>query len=309
MIRRITTVLSPWISGHFRPLPAGRFEWLVARLAFAWVVWVTFQDTRPFALDSQDSPVGIAHFVPLDFLSHQYARPVILTLVALALACYVIAGRLLAWALLFLTVASTLTNTLLNSQGYILHAYQIVTLTLLGQTVVAFYHRKKNNSGITLPAATTRGHFLYYSQGVVLGTYVVAALAKIFNSYGMWLWNSKYLGIELVKSHRQVYYQKLDPALIDEIGPAIWLQEHPFVAQLIFGGGFFLELLALLGLRSRGWAFCFGVALIIMHRCVYSIMRLEFPYNELLLAIFCLNLPYWIGRLRSGTPTARGSDR
>lgn len=114
-----------------------------------------------------------------------------------------------------------------------------------------FSQRKKWRAGTAGVSGTWSAYLL--QSGVILGTYVIAALSKVFNSRGMWVWNSKCLGIELVKSHRQVYYQHCDPALADTIGPAIWLQEHPLFSQISFGSDFFLELFTLIGLRNRGW--------------------------------------------------------
>ena len=261
------------------------------RVLFACVVAYTFKDTRPYSFESQPAPVGIAYVLPLQFLSLPGVREAIVGLVGISLILYVW-GRVLRWALLTLTVCSILTNTMLNSQGFILHAYQIVTLTLLAQTVLAFVHASKKR--VHWSDAVKRSQFLFYSQGIILGTYVVAALSKIVNSRGMWVWNSKYLSAELIKSHRQVYYQKLDPALAEEIGAALWLQAHPFLSQVIFGSGFFLEIFAFVAMLGRKWALVFGLSLIGMHRGIYHLMRLEFPFNELLIVIFLVNIPYWI---------------
>ena len=69
---------------------------------------------------------------------------------------------------------------------------------------------------------------------------------------------------------------------------------HPLVATAVYAGGFFLELFALVGMRSRAWAAFFGVALVLMHRGIYLIMNLKFVYHELLMLIFLVNVPFWI---------------
>jgi len=287
---QLSKKLRAFLGERLRPKPASAGEWFWMRLLFACVVAYTFNDTRPYGFESQPAPVGIAYILPLQFLSFPGVREAILGIVGIALLCYVL-NRGLRWALLALTICSILTNTLLNSQGFVLHAYQIVTLTLLGQTILAFHHQSKRGSAFS--EALKRSQFVFYSQGIVLGTYVVAALSKVINSRGQWLWNSKYLSGELIKSHRQVYYQKLDPALAEDIGAAVWLKAHPFLSQVIFGSGFFLELLALAALLGRWWALGIGLSLIAMHRGIYTLMRLEFPFNELLVLIFLVNLPYW----------------
>src|SRR5205085_2346898 len=94
----------------------------------------------------------------------------------------------------------------------------------------------------------------YYSRSIILFSYCASALNKIITSRGLWVWQSKYLCIEMVKTHRYDYYKDLDPAMAGDPTAALWLLQHPFVAQVVFGAGFFLEALAFLGLRDRLWS-------------------------------------------------------
>ena len=61
---------------------------------------------------------------------------------------------------------------------------------------------------------------------------------------------------------------------------------------MIFAPGFVLELFAFLILLNRRWAFGMGAALIAMHFGIGWIMRLHFPEFEVLVLLYCVNLPF-----------------
>ena len=128
-----------WAPRHWQPQPVGEFEWFCLRIFFATVVAWSFLDERPFKLAEQPDPNGVAHLISLTFLNAPHARTIVWSLVGLFLVAYVAGSWLGRWALLVslasLTVLSTLVRTYANSQGYINHAHQVVTLTLLAQSL------------------------------------------------------------------------------------------------------------------------------------------------------------------------------
>ncbi len=296
---RVRRWFARWRRGRFVPLPVSRPEWFIMRLLFAAVVFHSFLDWKPFTYDSQPRPTGIAKLLPLTFLNHEAAFAISKTIAGVFLAIYLTGFRTaLLVSLPVLTLGSTLVRSFANSQGFTHHGYQIVTLTLLAQTAVVWYvsiwEWRRGERWRFAPGVTLSSYLAYYSQGVILATYVIAALTKIIKSKGLWVANARYICIELVKSNRTMYYKSLDPELAGTPAVAVWLLKHPLLATVFFGAGFLLELCALAGLRDRGWAFLTGVALIVMHRVIMLTMGLTFHYNEALLAIFLLNVPFWL---------------
>ena len=288
--------LKAWFREGFRPVPVGKWEWFLMRLFFAGVALWDFWDFHPFAYPDQPVPVGVAKIFDLTWLNHDWAFPAFKVIVVVGLLSYV-AGKGLVISLPVLTVAHTLMRTYENSQGSIHHSHQIVTLVLMVQAAVVLWERWQiwkgrkpfpREDGITL-----RSYLVYHTQAFVMATYVIAALSKTINSKLMWVWNSPYLAMDLVKSHRVSYYRTLDPELAGDPEIAQWVFNHPWISRVGFGGAFFLELFALLAMRNRAWAFWVGLATIALHRSINAIMHINFQRNELVILIFLVNLPFW----------------
>jgi hypothetical protein len=301
-----------WIGGGYTPESIRGWEWTVMRLGFACLVLWESRDWHPFDFAGQPSPVGLAKLVNLTWLNHRGVLDEMLAplvtllgpladwlgmgghgrfdsmLVLAAVSCVLYAvGIGLRWVLPVLALEHTLIWTYYNSQGYQHHGHQLVTLVLWVQVAVVWWKR-------AVTSAELRAWLWFYVRGIILFSYTTSALTKIVASRGLWLWNSKYLCAELVKSHRLSYYKELDPALAGDPPAAMWLLHHPFVAQAMFGMGFFIELFAWLGLRDRRCSAIMGAAIIIMHFNIAWLMRLNFDNHVWLCAIFLLNVPGWI---------------
>jgi hypothetical protein len=158
---------------------------------------------------------------------------------------------------------------------------------LLGQSAVVWWKRK-------LPGAELRAQLWYYSRGIILAGYVTSVITKIINSKGMWLWNSQYLSVEIIKTHRLSFYKDLEVEFAGDPASATLLLHHPYLALLIFDMGFFIEFFAWLGLRDRKWSCFMGVSIIILHLSIAWLMRLSFTNHQILCFIFLVNVPWLI---------------
>ncbi|WP_038160930.1 hypothetical protein [Verrucomicrobium sp. BvORR106] len=298
--RRFTATLGRWMAGGFVPFPVHRWEWVLMRIAFAALVMHTFMDWHPFKYASQPAPVGIATLVDLSFLHRPGMFEFFRGLGAVGLTVYIL-GFGLRFVLPVLALASTMIYTYSNSQGFTHHGVQLVTLVLIGQSLVAWWWWWKQRQGARDIASALplplQSYMVYYSTGIIAFSYVISAVTKITNSKGMWVLNAKYLCIEIVKSQRLNYYGDLDPAQKMDPPVAVWLLQHPLAATVLFGSGFFLECFAFVALRDRIWAFIIGVSLIAMHESISWIMELDFHNHEALVLIFLINLPFWFARL------------
>jgi hypothetical protein len=244
--------------------------------------------------------VGLAKLYPLNFLCHPQAHFYVWCLVAV-FGLWYLWGRGLRWSTLGLFCVINVVRTHFNSQGYTHHGTQLVTLCLLTQCLTAWWYRWRGKK-LVLPL---RSYAVYYTQGIILISYVASALTKFINSKGLWLYRSKYICAELIKTHKLDYYRELDPLLSAAPAHATWLMQHPFVAQLLFGVGFFLEAFAIVGLHSRFWALLLGVSIIAMHESIDLIMKLHFVNHEWLALIFLVNPLFWCWWLARGKATSQ----
>ena len=278
--------IAGWFRKGFQPASIGTVEWLLMRLAFAALVLWTLNDWHPFAFAAQPSPVGLARWIDLTWLHHDGMFPWVFGISALLCALYVV-GLGLPLVLPALTAVHVIVRTYNNSQGFTHHGVQLVSMVLLVQTLTVWWKCRTSR-------AEQAAWLWYYSRGIVLFSYVASAITKLINTKGLWVWQSRYLPIEIVKSWRLEYLTRLDPEFAGDPSAAFWLAHHPFAAQIIFGAGFFLELFAFLGLRDRLWSAIIGVAIVTMHLSIEWLMQLTFMNHQWLCLIFLINPIGWL---------------
>lgn len=319
-LQRLKAGFVSWVQGGFVPEPISRWEWFTMRLLFgAMLVWI-FTDWHPFRHVSQDKPKGIANFVDLTWLhygahdegegqmavnesgekaktSARGAGP--LTWVPraglyeefLVIACVLVAIYVLGYGIRFvlpvLAILHMLVWTYHDSQGYTYHGHQMISIMLFGQAAVAWWKWKEVD-------AEQRAQLWYYSRGIILAGYITSVLSKIINSKGMWLWNSQYLSVEIIKTHRLSFYKDLEVEFAGDPASATLMLHHPYLAMLLFDAGFFIELFAWVGLRDRKWSCFMGVSIILLHLSIAWLMRLSFTNHQILCFIFLVNVPWLI---------------
>ena len=206
------------------------------------------------------------------------------------------AGLFLPFVLPTLAVGHSLMFTLYNSQGYTHHGYQIVSLTLLAQAVTVLYYTALKGLRLRSPDSLLNAWLLVQSQVIVTGTYLVSFFTKIFSTGGMWFWNANYIAIDMIKTQRQHYFSRFNPADAGDPLEAIWLLQHPWISRGLFASGAILEAIAFFALASRKLGFLIGIGLILLHRSVSMLMGLRFQNNEMLCMIFLVGIPYFIAQ-------------
>ena len=130
------------------------------RILFACVIYLTLPAVDQI-YDSQDVPNGIAKFMDLTFLAQPGVYSGLRVAMIVALLFYA-SGVLLPVALPFLLISHVMVRTLFNSQGWVHHGYQMVSLVILAQTIVVlfFAFRQWRFTG----GRTRDSYMLYYSQ-------------------------------------------------------------------------------------------------------------------------------------------------
>ncbi|MCB1237668.1 MAG: hypothetical protein KDM91_21565 [Verrucomicrobiae bacterium] len=251
----------------------------------------------------QPKPVGLAKAMDLTFFSKPAVVRALPWIVIPCLLLYA-AGVGLPVVLPILTFVNVGSRTLYDSQGFIHHGYQMLSLVLVAQTVVVLTHTLRGDWRATfglrraepIDGRTVWDWMIRYSQWMIIGCYVIAGVVKPIRSDGEWFAKSKYIGLSVVKTHRQNYYGNLDEEWnIPEPRVAkIMLEEHPHLTRIFLTAGVMLEIFAFLALYNRFTALAIGFLLVVFHFINDHIMGLYFYVNEKLDWIFLVNLPFWI---------------
>lgn len=213
----------------------------------------------------------------------------------IALLAVYVSGYGLVVVLPVLAVMHLLPFTLFASQGFNHHGNQIVTCTLIIQAGCVIWYTLTRKFTLRPPDARLSAWMLIQSQVILCGMYFISVFTKLDNSGGMWLFNSKYVAMDMLKTQRQSHLNNLDPIYLGNPPEAIWMLEHPYLAILFFGSGLFMEFFCILAIGHRWLGPIIGISLIIMHRAIDRLMGgVAFLNNELLAFIFLVNLPFFM---------------
>lgn len=301
----------------FGPWTLGPLERVILRVLFAIVVFESMPLGEPFdrlpalaaraalPFQGQPHPNGLAHWIDVTPFSNPIVVQTLGWTCVAALLLYV-AGRGLPIALPYLAAASIGFGTLQNSQGAIRHQDQIISLILLAQSAVVVTSALRSIWSHTPENRVARRSFIdarlhYAAMIVIVASYLIAGVSKVQRSDGAWLANSHLIGIQVVKTYRQNFYNDLDAERFGEpnVPYADVLLSHPDLSRVALAGGLFLELFAFLALYDRRSALVFGLLFIAFHRSIAVVLGLEFQNHEKVVWIFLIDVPYWLGRWAS----------
>lgn len=283
-----------------------RLEALLIRILFSLVVLQSVQWGISYQPIDTVKANGLGKFIPaiIDLFSDTCLQNALfIPLCSVALFCYVIG----VYCHVSLSIAGLICigmGTLENSQGWIGHTTQLVTLVVLSQSVVYWMRPRRVTDGKNELRA------IHWAKVTIASAYVVSGLVKLLRSDGQWFWQSPWLALQFVKTGEQDFLNRLEEpsghGFIDQL-PMLIL-EHPNIARCIFGAGLLVELFCFLALVGRKSALGYGLLLVIFHLSISVAMRLDFTNHILLVAVFFVNIPWWICLLvrRQGNDDARG---
>ena len=279
----------------FKPTALARWELVVMRLLMSLVIW----DAIPEGMTAREvpEPIGLAMFVPHWITSFgamvetswfQGMVLLLLLIYALGSAAVVITPLLL--------VVTTLAGTLNNSQGAITHHLQLVSLVLLAQSGYLLFelvHRRKWRTGLLGQPIDREIWVAYVTQQAVVASYLISAWSKLKESGLDWFVKAARFPIQLKKNTRMAYYNELqehgsDSGFLADV-PArveLLLVQSPNLCRVIIGSGLILEIVVVLALAGRAWAFAFGVLFVLFHTTISEIMGLDFKFNIYILCIY-----------------------
>lgn len=308
-MRRIFRYL---FSGWFKLPAVSSLEGFFLRLLFAVVLVYTLRGFDQFT--DEPHPVGLLKLLKWfnsDISFAWISEPAnfeIYRWIFIGMVLVYVSGFALPIVLPIVALMHIVPFTLYNSQGFTHHGYQIVSLALLFQACTAIYAAFSQGKAAWLfPNGKFLAWMLIQTQVLITGGYLCSVVTKIDNSNGMWLYNSNYIAMDMVKTERQNYLNRFDPQYQENEHKAIWYLERPWVSRAVFGSGFILEAICIVAIGHRFLGFILGVSLIVMHRSIDKLMNLSFLYNEYLCLIFLAGLPFALAWLFERIPwkTAR----
>jgi hypothetical protein len=196
----------------------------------------------------------------------------------------------------YLTLLCIAIGSINNSQGAIAHNFQIVPLVLLAQTAAYYWTiARKRRAGAASGKATLEDRMIFWSQQAIVATYLVSALTKLIHTSGKWFIQTPRMGVQIIKTTEQDYYDRLDASGLERgLAIAEWIVRHPWITGFALSAGLLLELTAPAALLGRRFALFYGLSLLAFHASIQQVMQLRFAYNEYLIWIYLVNVPFWL---------------
>ena len=311
--------LQAWLEMETGPFPLSRLEAWAWRVGLALIFWQVLQVNVNY--DSLPHPQGLARWEcwrPAILWLGQPEHWDLVQMWALPLLVWYVCGWGSFLPLTALTLTHILQRTLYASQGAAHHGQNLVSLVFCAQVLVSWggvvgwlCRRKKKDRAEK--SKLVSWHWLAMGC-VVAAAYVITAFSKWNESDGRWLQNAQYFSNQIVKTHRQNYYNDLNPQYLVGAPPvpsltpdpendryrhpipkqAHWMLMHPTLSRIFFGMGFVLEFSAFLLIFHRGLAALYGVAIVAFHLLVLWLMELTFLQNIEVVVVLCLNVPGWL---------------
>jgi hypothetical protein len=179
---------------------------------------------------------------------------------------------------------------------------------LLAQTAAHFYGVWLRYAGETRRFLEDR--LIWWSQQTIVAVYLVAGITKLIATKGLWIFQARMISVSMAKAAYGSFYERLDHADLEQkLAMANFAASHGWIVALIAGCGLALELGSPLALLSRSMAALFGCALLAFHLGLDRTMHLSFIFNQWLLIIYMINIPYWIVTGARAMNWSKGSNR
>lgn len=276
-----------------KPVAYAGWEMWLMRALFGWLVWQMLPGNIPYS--HQPVPNGLGHIIDLGFLGSADLFSGLRAGYAVALVMFV-CGVLPVISLGYVAGLLTMVGALENSQGAIGHHLQLVCMVAIAQWLVYLASQGRDWRTWIKPTCEVHQSATHWAVMVIVAGYVTSACVKLIASEGLWIVQLPDISLQLLKTHANVYYDTLIPQdgwMATQLPYLI--TDHPNLTRLFFAPGLLLELLAFVALIGRRPALMIGLGLLAMHFLVRLVMNLSFGAHEWLLAIYLINLPYFIG--------------
>jgi hypothetical protein len=277
-------------------------ELQIMRIGLGFVVIKTF--SRMLILRPAHNlrhPVGLARLVDLRLLGSRLVIKGLQYGAFVAALCYA-AGRLVPFALAYLSVALILETTYRSSDGSVDHGDHMLTVVLVAQTAATIVWNAADRWSWDLGALSAdsqQATAVWWSIQAIAAVYFTSGLSKLINTGGRWIGRSTRLllaGYGRLETQRMTGKGSLaagrEAAGIRNAEIALSaLSSRLGLAQCVFAVGLIIELAAPIGLLGEAVMMAAGLGLIALHVGNQVLLRLPFPEYQLLVLIYFVNLP------------------
>ncbi len=266
-------------------------EWLAAKISIMYV-WLLITIEILFIYDGAPFPQGIFTIETIASIENRITNYLLIlaSLVFGMMYLYEIKMRLTTIALFIISVFAF---SLEESNG-ILNRYSLLSFIFFAQFLayqISYYYKNLDH---------TQLRFTFSIQAIAAG-YILSGLSKLLVSGFSWVTNSKYLSLQIIKSHYYNYLTYGNPETL-ELGEkyALFAQHNSIVIESLLTASIILELFAWISIGNKKRALVYGILLMLMHTGIGILMDIKLVGISRPMFIFMVNPLFivWVAALR-----------
>lgn len=230
-------------------------------------------------------PQGICRLIPCEIFLEGYLKYSLILLIIISSIFYILEVKQM-YTCLVIFLISTLLFTMEESNG-ILNRNSLFSFVFFAQFLAYLLHKYDSKSDI-------KKNRIQFSVQIIAAGYTLSALSKLYHSGIFWIHDGKRITLQILKSFHNMYVTDGDSTWISKAENMVdFIEKHPILVSLLLGSSLFLELFALLSIKSKKHALIYGLLLTVMHLGINIVMDITIGSIVYPMVLFMVN-PYYI---------------
>lgn len=259
-------------------------EWSFIKIVLI-ALWVKLAFIVLNSFQTIPMPQGICKPIPCELFLDGYLKYGLMLVIIITSLLYLLEIKQM-YTCLVIFMISTLLFTMEESNG-ILNRNGLFTFVFFAQFLAYLLHRYDSKSDI-------KKNRIQFSVQVIAAGYTLSALSKLYHSGIFWIQDGKRITLQILKSFYTMFVSDGDINWIRKGENMVdFIENHPLIVGFLLGSSLFLELFALVSIKSKKHALIYGLFLLLMHLGIYIVMDITIGSIVYPMLLFMIN-PYYI---------------
>lgn len=260
-------------------------EWNFIKIIFI-TLWIKLVSIVLNSFQTIPMPQGICKLIPCELFLDGYIKYTLILVIIIASLFYILEIKQM-YTCLVIFIISTLLFTIEESNG-ILNRNSLFTFVFFAQFLAYLLYHYDSKSHI-------KENRIQFSGQVIAAGYTLSALSKLFHSSIFWIHDGKRITLQILKSFYTVYVTDGNTKWVSKAENMVaFIENHLLIVSFLLGTSFFLELFALLSIKSKKSALVYGILLTFMHLGIYIVMDIAIVSILIPMLLFMVNPLYII---------------
>lgn len=260
-------------------------EWSFIKIIFI-ALWIKLALIVLNSFQTIPMPQGICKLIPCELLLDGYLKYTLILVMLMASLFYILEIKQMYTCLVIFSI-STLLFTMEESNG-ILNRNSLFTFVFFAQFLAYLLYHYDSKSDI-------KKNRIQFSVQVIAAGYTLSALSKLYHSGIFWIQDGKRITLQILKSFYTMFVSDGDTKWLNKAENMVaFIENHPLIVSFLLGSSLFLELFALVSIKSKKHALVYGLILTFMHLGIFIVMDIAIVSIVIPMLLFMVNPLYII---------------